>query len=87
MDNKGNEDKDEKPRFDIVNPSASNSLRELAVHQLGQYVDNAAIGRIVQAAQEIELSRRRILSEHTAIGSRMFHRHGTGLSSTKMLTI
>lgn len=83
MDNKGNEDKDEKPRFDIVNPSASNSLRELAVHQLGQYVDNAAIGRIVQAAQEIELSRRRILSEHTAIGSRMFQIYHAILTSVQ----
>lgn len=83
MENKGNEDKDDKPRFDIVNPGASNSLRELAVHQLGQYVDNAAIGRIVQAAQEIEISRRRILSEHTAIGSRMFQIYHAILTSVQ----
>lgn len=83
MESKGNEDKKDNPRFDIVNPGASNSLRELAVHQLGQYVDNAAISRIVQAAQEIETSRRRILSEHAAIGSRMFQIYYAILTSVQ----
>ncbi|RZT35398.1 hypothetical protein [Cupriavidus agavae] len=78
MTKKGNED--DKAKFDLVQPSASGSLRELAVRELGEFIDSAAIGRIVQAAQEIELSRRRILSEHTAIGSRIFQIYHTILT-------
>ncbi|MFJ4291251.1 hypothetical protein ACIP1U_15925 [Cupriavidus sp. NPDC089707] len=62
---------EEKREFNLVDPKPP-ALRELAIQQLGHYVDAGAIGRIVQAAQEIELSRKRILSEHTAIGSRLF---------------
>ncbi|WP_354676598.1 hypothetical protein [Cupriavidus plantarum] len=75
--------KDDDVRFDLVNPSESNSLRELAVHSLGEYVDSAAIGRIVQAAHEIELSRKRILAEHTTIGSRMFQIYHVILTSVQ----
>jgi hypothetical protein len=82
MTKKENED-DKAAKFDLVNPTTSNSMREMAVHELGQYVDSAAIGRIVQAAQEIELSRRRILSEHTAIGSRMFQIYHAILTSVQ----
>nr|WP_315597957.1 hypothetical protein [uncultured Cupriavidus sp.] len=81
MTKKGKDE--DKVQFDLVNPSTSTSLREMAVHELGQYVDTAAIGRIVQAAHEIELSRKRILSEHTAIGSRMFQIYHVILTSVQ----
>ncbi|QBY56351.1 hypothetical protein [Cupriavidus oxalaticus] len=63
---------EESREFNLVDPKSPNAMRELVTQQLGHFIDAGAIGRIVQAAQEIELSRKRILAEHTAIGSRLF---------------
>lgn len=61
--------------FDLTPPRRTLSLLDSAREQLSPFIDQAAIGRIVQAAEEIAVSRDRILAEHMVIGSRLADIH------------
>lgn len=75
--------KNDGKKFEVLKPQNGTALRDVANEQFGGLVDNNAIGRIVQAAQEIEVARKRILNEHATIGSRLGQIYQTILAAVQ----
>ena len=62
---------DKKNKFELTDGPRPQSILDLTRELLGPYLDQTAIARIVQAADEIAIARERIFSEHVVIGSKL----------------